>query len=82
MCRISETYDTAKRDIIKKNLAESRMSIQDAIRLYLEVLSHSENVEDLKAYLIKKKVESDPEDTVYHFDNAEDAMDFLDYATR
>ena len=82
MCRISETYDTAKRDIIKKNLAESRMSIQDAIRLYLEVLSHSENVEDLKAYLIKKKVESDPEDTVYHFDNAADAMEFLDYATR
>lgn len=82
MCRISITYDTAKRDIIKKNLAESRMSIQDAIRLYLEVLSHSENVEDLKAYLIKKKVESDPEDTVYHFNNEEDAIEFMNYATR
>ncbi len=41
--------------------------------LYLDVLSNGKGVEDLKAYLIKKKVESDSGDTVYHFDNVEDA---------
>ncbi len=71
MCRISVSYDTAKRDIVKKNLEESGMSLQDAVRLYLDVLSNGEDVEDLKAYLIKKKVESDSEDTVCHFDIVE-----------
>ena len=82
MCRISVNYDTEKRDIVKKNLKESGMSIQDAIRLYLDVLANSKDAEDLKAYLIKKKIESDPEDAVYHFDNAEDAIKFMEYATR
>ena len=41
-----------------------------------------ENMEELKTYLVKKKVENDPDDTVYHFDNVEEAMKFLDYATR
>ena len=68
MCRISVSYDTAKRDIVKKNQEGSGMSLQDAVRLYLDVLSNGKDVEDLKAYLIKKKVESDSEDTVYHFD--------------
>lgn len=57
------------------------MSIQDAMRVYLDMLA-SVDSDELKAYLIKKKVENDPEDTVYHFDNAEDAMNFLDYAAR
>ena len=82
MCRISVSYDTAKRDIVKKNLEESGMSLQDAVRLYLDVLSNGEDVEDLKAYLIKKKVESDSEDTVCHFDNVEDAIKFMDYVSR
>ena len=82
MCRISVNYDTDKRDIIKKNLESSGMSIQDAMRLYLDVLANSNDIEDLKAYLIKKKVESDPEDTIYHFYNAEDAIKFMEYATR
>lgn len=58
------------------------MGLQDAMRLFLDVLANDKNVEDLKAYLIKKKVESDPEDTVYHFDDVEDAIKFMDYATR
>ena len=82
MCRISVNYDTAKRDLIKKNLENSGMGLQDAMRLFLDVLANDKNVEDLKAYLIKKKVESDPEDTVYHFDDVEDAIKFMDYATR
>ena len=82
MCRISVSYDTAKRGIVKKNLEESGMSLQDAVRLYLDVLSNGEDVEDLKAYLIKKKVESDSEDTVCHFDNVEDAIKFMDYVSR
>ena len=82
MCRISISYDTAKRDAIKKNLEKSGISLQDAMRLYLDVLASDDDVEELKAYLIRKKVESDPEDTVYHFDNAEDAIKFMDYATR
>ncbi len=81
MCRISVSYDTEKRDIIKKNLDGSGISIQDAMRVCLDMLA-SVDSEELKAYLIKKKVENDPEDTVYHFDNAEDPMNFLDYATR
>ena len=82
MCRISVNYDTDKRDIIKKNLESSGMSIQDAMRLYLDVLANSNDIEDLKAYLIKKKVESDSEDTVCHFDNVEDAIKFMDYVSR
>ena len=46
MCRISVSYDTAKRGIVKKNLEGSGMSLQDAVRLYLDVLSNGKGVED------------------------------------
>ena len=32
MCRISVSYDTAKRDSVKKNLEGGGMSLQDAVR--------------------------------------------------
>lgn len=36
----------------------------------------------VREYFIKKKVETDLEDAVYHFDNADYAIKFMDYAAR
>lgn len=81
MCRVSFNYDADKRDMVKAKLAKEDINLSDSLRLYLDVLA-SDKAEELEAYLVKKKVESDPEDTVYRFDDAEEAMKFLDYATR
>ncbi len=81
MCKITVSYDSAKRDKVKKILKKEGMTIQDAMRLYLDIIADDDMPDTVREYFIKK-VETDPEDAVYHFDNADDAIKFMDYATR
>lgn len=39
MCKITVTYDAKKRDQIKKDLGRDGISLQDAMRLYLDFLA-------------------------------------------
>ncbi len=39
MCKITVTYDTKKRDQLKKDLEREGISLQYAIRLYLDLLT-------------------------------------------
>ena len=82
MCKITVSYDSAKRDEVKKILKKEGMTIQDAMRLYLDIIVDDDMPDTVREYFIKKKVETDPEDAVYHFDNVNDAIKFMDYATR
>lgn len=82
MCKITVSYDSAKRDKVNKILKKEGMTIQDAMRLYLDIIADDDMPDTVREYFIKKKVETDPEDAVYHFDNVNDAIKFMDYATR
>ena len=81
MCRISVKYDNSKKDIIKDRLKNSGESISGITRLLYDAIASGCSIDDIEAFLIRKRVESDPEDTVYHFDNADDAIKFMKYAT-
>ena len=82
MCRISVDYDDDKREALMSNLRESGISISSITRLLYDAIAAGCPVDDVEAFLVKKRVESDPDDTMYRFDNADDAIKFLEYATR
>ena len=68
--------------LLLSKLRESGVSISAITRLLYDAIAAGCPVDDVEAFLVKKRVESDPDDTVYRFDNADDAIKFLEYATR
>lgn len=82
MCKISVNYDTKKREEAQRTLSRFGISVNDGIRMYLDFLANDpKSCDKLMEKLIKEKVKNDPDNTVYRFKNAEDAMNFLEHAT-